>query len=124
MARKVLIVEDDPAIRAIVAKVIESMGHVPLLSPNGKHALETLACDPDIALILTDMAMPVMDGRELIKEVRRPGQAPAPPVLIMSGVVGPRDIADLLEEGAEAFLTKPIRKEDLREYVARVLGGT
>ena len=120
---KILIAEDDAVVREILAATVESMGHVPLLSPNGRHALETLECDPLVALVITDMAMPEMGGRELIEATRglfasRPRPAP---ILIMSGVVAPREIADLLDQGAEAFLAKPIHLAEFCEYVKRVL---
>ncbi len=118
---KVLIAEDDPLEREILESVIEEMGHVPLLSPNGMHALATLECDRKIALLLTDMAMPEMDGRALIQAARQLPAHTRLPIVIMSGVVAPKEIADILLHGAEAFLSKPVRLQELRHYVAAAL---
>ncbi len=114
---KILIAEDDSTTRLMLARALESMGHQILLSPDGAHALETLECNPGISLLISDMVMPKMDGRALINAVRQRGLKVT--LVIMSAVVGVREIADLLDQGATFFLAKPIRIAELREYVAR-----
>ena len=114
---KILIAEDDPTTRLMLARTLESMGHQILLSPDGAHALETLQCNPGISLLISDMVMPRMDGRALINAVRQSGFKLT--LVIMSAVVGVKEISDLLDRGATFFLAKPIRLAELREYVAR-----
>jgi DNA-binding response OmpR family regulator len=65
--------------------------------------------------------MPDMDGRALIHAARQLRAHATLPIVIMSGVVGPKEISDLLQQGAEAFLTKPIRLQELRHYVTAAL---
>jgi len=67
---KILVVDDDNAVRTALGAVIKSMGHVPLFSPDGQHALETLRIDPDVKLVITDVVMPRMDGRDLVLTMR------------------------------------------------------
>lgn len=117
----ILIAEDDAAARKMVGGMVSSMGLVPILCRDGLRAWETFQDNPDIALVITDVQMPNMDGRQLIQQLRAVPERADLPVLIMSAVVGPREIADLLERGATAFLPKPVSYDDVSEYVARSL---
>ncbi len=96
------------------------MSHQVLISPDGRHALASLECNPGIELLITDMVMPEMDGRALINAVRERGHKLS--IVIMSAVVGVRGIADLLDHGASFFLPKPVKLSELREYVDRSVG--
>ena len=118
---KVLIVDDDGTAREIIRSAVEEAGGVGICSPDGQHALTTLEVNEDIALIITDMVMPGMDGRELIEAVAQIRDLQEFPILIMSAVVGVRDISDLLKLGARAFLQKPLKISELQEYVNRYL---
>lgn len=114
---KILVAEDDSTTRMLLLRTLEAMGHQILLSPDGRHALASLESNPGIGLLITDMVMPEMDGRALINAVRERGHKLT--IVIMSAVVGVREIADLLDHGASFFLPKPIKLSELREYVDR-----
>jgi CheY-like chemotaxis protein len=114
---KILVAEDDPTTRLLLSRTLEALGHRVHLSPDGRHALATLECNPGFDLLISDMVMPEMDGRALINAVRRRGLKLT--IVIMSAVVGVKEIADLLARGATFFLAKPIKIDELREYVAR-----
>ena len=118
---KILIAEDDPATRYILAKTVEKMGHIAIFSPNGRHAWETLQVNPDIRLLITDVMMPEMDGRQLIGVIRGNEDFRDLPVIIISAVIGPKAIHDLLQIGATFFLPKPLDYKEVIHYVARYL---
>ena len=118
---KVLIVEDDEATRRLMVLMVQKAGHITIQSPNGRHAFETLCCNPDIAMMITDIMMPEMDGHQLVRLVRGNESFRALPILMVSAVVGVREITDLLEMGVTAFLPKPIQKDDLMDYLSRYL---
>lgn len=120
MAR-ILIAEDDPSAQVVVSKFVEKLGHIPVVSPDGKHAYETLQATNDFDLLVTDVMMPKMDGRELIRIIRNNPVFEKLPVIIISAVIGINDISDLLEEGATFFLSKPLNREDFEEYVKRCI---
>jgi CheY-like chemotaxis protein len=117
----ILIVEDEKSSRLSIARMIELMGRRPLLAGNGREALDVLDDDQDVDLVITDVSMPEMDGRELVRRIREDRRYKRLPILIISGVVGPREIASALAGGATAFLPKPVKAADLREYVERYL---
>jgi len=67
---KILIAEDDAVTQKMVSSAVEDMGYVAIISPNGKHAYETLKANEDINLLISDIMMPEMDGKQLIQTLR------------------------------------------------------
>lgn len=118
---RVLIVDDDPTIRRIVAAVVRKMGHEIIISGNGRHAWETLQVDESIDVLVTDIEMPEMDGRELVANLRRHEALSDLPVVVVSGAVGPREIAQLLDLGASRFVAKPIKPARLISEIKHAL---
>jgi Response regulator containing CheY-like receiver, AAA-type ATPase, and DNA-binding domains len=118
---KILIAEDDRISQKLAARLVEDMGHSAFVSPNGRHAYDSIRVN-DFQLLLTDIMMPEMDGRQLILALREDAALRDMPVIIMSAVVGVKEIAGLLKVGATFFLAKPLVAGDLREYVRRALG--
>ncbi|SOB59937.1 Response regulator receiver protein [Pseudodesulfovibrio profundus] len=119
--KKILIAEDDRISQKLAAKIIEDMGHMPFVSPNGEHAYEALMNNSDFDLLITDIMMPKMDGQQLIKTLRGDQQFMTFPIIIMSAVVGVSDISNLLELGASLFLPKPLEKDEVVDYVNRCI---
>lgn len=119
---KILIAEDDRVSQKLAAGLVENEGHAAFISPNGRHAYEALKAN-SFDLLLTDIMMPEMDGRQLILALRGDAALRRMPVIIMSAVVGVGEIAELLKTGATFFLAKPLSAVDLREYLRRGLGA-
>jgi len=118
---KILVVDDDPVMRNVIAKAIESLQHDVHYASDGIHALDALRCNPDFDMLITDISMPVLGGRQLIDTMVRDKSMPNIPILITSGVVGVNDIADLLDLGATKFVPKPINMEAFRQDVVDCL---
>lgn len=118
---KILIAEDDKISQKLAAKIVEDLGHVAFISPNGKHAYDALTASNDFDLLLTDIMMPEMDGQQLIKTMRGDQQFSNFPIIIMSAVVGMNDISNLLKLGATLFLAKPLDRKELQDYITRCL---
>lgn len=120
MAR-ILIAEDDPITCRLLYKIIEKMGHTPFISPNGKHAWEALQANNFFNMLITDLMMPEMDGRELIRLMRNDSRFTKFPILLISAVIKISEIRDLLDRGASAFLGKPVDRNDLQENIDQLL---
>lgn len=121
---KVLIAEDDRIIQKLAVAMIEEMGHTAFVSPNGRHAYEALTCSGnDFDLLLTDVMMPEMDGKQLIRTLRGDQKFREFPIIIMSAVVGIKEISSLLELGASLFLAKPLDRVELQNYVSRCVAS-
>jgi PAS domain S-box-containing protein len=116
----VLVVEDDPLVRAVVARELATHGYRVAEAPDGEAALERLAhTDEPFDLLITDLAMPRMDGRDLAAQVAelRPGL----PVLFISG--HPDEATRrVLVEADRAYLQKPFTAEELMVRLEEILG--
>jgi CheY-like chemotaxis protein len=107
----VLVVEDDDSVRALVRSVLESAGYDVRVAAEPAEALR----GPDADLLVTDMLMPGMNGRELAEWIRE--RAPETRILFISGYTG-----DDLALGEHArFLPKPFTPSQLLEQVRRIL---
>ena len=117
-AAEVLVIDDDPAVRCCLTHLLEREGHTVAAAGDGRQALEYLRSSPPPHLILLDLAMPVMDGREFL--VRRQ-QAPAlrdVPVVAFSACID-WDAACPLDLGAAESLYKPFDLPKLLEVTRR-----
>jgi CheY-like chemotaxis protein len=114
---KVLVVEDDPDLAALEAELFEEHGHRVEVANNGREALAAVErAAPDV--ILLDMKMPVMSGREFVDEYRRAQASPAPIVVVTAA-----DDAQVraAEVGASGWIAKPFDPDALVENVMRLL---
>jgi two-component system cell cycle sensor histidine kinase/response regulator CckA len=117
----ILLVEDEAPLRAMASKVLRLAGYTVIEAANGRDALEICRRpEAHLDLIVSDMVMPGMGGRELAASIQlcRPGV----PVVLMSGYTrdSMTDIVDLTTGGA--FLEKPFTSESLTQKVREVLG--
>jgi CheY-like chemotaxis protein len=99
----VLVVEDDDDIRNAIVDLLEAEGYNTKWAINGKDALEKLTKIPRPCLVLLDMMMPIMNGRQFLDEVMKDSTLAPLPVLIVSAVADKTNT-----EGAIGFLKKPI----------------
>jgi PAS domain S-box-containing protein len=114
----ILIVEDVDQVRYIAERILRSKGFRTLTACNGAEALALLERGKQVRLILTDLQMPVMGGRELAERVSQ--REDAPPVIFMTGYS-----EDTHGQGANPHLTllaKPFTPDRLIEFVKSVLG--
>jgi two-component system, cell cycle sensor histidine kinase and response regulator CckA len=116
----ILVVEDEEALRASVRRLLQEQGYTVLEAQHGAVALELLEENAsDIGLILTDLRMPVMDGRQLASTLAR--RRPGLPIVFMSGFTA--QLMDLrLVSPNLAFLAKPFTSQDLLAAIRAVLG--
>ena len=114
---KVLIVDDDPASRLLARAVLEKNGHAVVEAANGLEAIDRLNAEPAVSLVVADLNMPVLDGLELIWEMRDAEKWSHIPVIVLTGETDELLESKLIEEGADDYLSKPI---DPRLFVARV----
>lgn len=117
MGELVMIVDDEEAIREAARATLESYGYQVVTARNGLEAKELFERrDREIEVILTDMAMPVMGGGELIEHVR--SASPHQRFIVMSGLIDRSGSAEMEAKGVEAILSKPFTAEVLLKAVA------
>ncbi|MBW3536024.1 MAG: diguanylate cyclase [Gemmatimonadetes bacterium] len=108
---RVLLVEDDPSTRRSLARALERFGFEVTVAPDGRSALETLAWDLGIDVVLADVVMPIMGGLTLAERVRT--ERPRVRVLLLSGYPHASRSTEALPPGVSGFLHKPITLSEL-----------
>jgi PAS domain S-box-containing protein len=119
----VLVVEDEPAIRELVRRTLENVGLLVIEAENGRQALEVIDAGAEPPrLVLTDVIMPELNGRELsdVLAATHPGL----PVLFMSGYTGHDVLARSLLPETAPFIQKPFAPDELVARVRTMLAAT
>ncbi|XP_047079637.1 two-component response regulator ORR11-like [Lolium rigidum] len=117
----ILAVDDSSVDRAVISGILRSSRFRVTAVDSGKRALELLGSENNVSMIITDYWMPEMTGYELLKKVKESSRLKQIPVVIMSSENVPTRISRCLEEGAEDFLVKPVRRSDVSRVFNRVL---
>jgi len=112
-----LIVDDEPDIRLLLGAYAEKNGYIPLLAENGEKAIEMLTQTPPDAII-SDIMMPVMNGMELLREIK--DQNYDIPVILMTAYGTIDKAVEAMKLGAADFITKPVNFDYLIQIVQRV----
>jgi two-component system cell cycle sensor histidine kinase/response regulator CckA len=119
----VLVVDDEEPIREVARATLEEYGYRVLTAADGAEAKELFEKQPDeIAVMVTDMAMPVMGGSELIAAVR--AIKPSQPIIAMSGMMDRTQINEIESTGVATLLPKPFTAEKLLKAVDRLVRQT
>ena len=119
---KILVVDDDAAMRRATSRALEAAGHIVAVHPNGRGAVQDIEKEPP-DLLITDIFMPEMEGLETIRAAR--ARQPTLPIIAMSCFTfEERDDLGIAEKfGAVASLRKPFRPAELIELVDRLLAA-
>jgi hypothetical protein len=119
----ILLVEDDPAVRRLTHEVLTDAGYRVLEAPGGEDAITLVHGFPGrIDLLLTDVVMPRMNGRELARRLSE--MRPGLPTLYMSGYAPGAIVHQGVLEPGLAFIAKPLRPADLTRKVREVLDAS
>jgi len=118
----ILVVDDEEGIREVAKKVLERFGYRVILARNGAEGVSTYVRNQaEIALVLTDMSMPIMDGPAMIVALKSIN----PDILILgcSGLAANGNVAKATGAGVEHFVPKPYTAETLLTKLAEMLSG-
>jgi CheY-like chemotaxis protein len=118
----ILLVEDEPAVRAVARQILARQGYTVLEAPDGPAALAMVAGRGRVDLILTDVVMPGMSGRTLADQLA--ARWPGVRVLYMSGYTDDAIVRHGMLEPGLAYLQKPFRPDALVRKVREVLNRT
>jgi len=113
MAR-IMVVDDEPSVRKLVSRLLESLGHDVVEAQDGAEALAR-AGDAPVDMVLLDIDMPGIDGLETLRRLRR--AAPDTIVVMVSGIQDEPRAVRALEDGARDFIRKPFDLARLKEIV-------
>ncbi|MGH7689542.1 MAG: response regulator, partial [Gemmatimonadaceae bacterium] len=110
---KVLIADDDETIRVLVSAVMSSLGFDPDIATDGAAAWK-LYQEHRYPLMVADIEMPVMDGLELCRKIRAVDERRETFVVVLTGRSTHEDLGQVLEAGADDYMSKPTSPENLR----------
>ncbi len=114
----ILIVEDYPVTQRVLSLTLKNNGHNAVIAGNGLEALERLA-ETAVDMALVDIAMPEMDGIELLHHLRSDARYQALPVVMLTASGQDEDRSIALAAGANGFLTKPASSRELIDTVTQ-----
>ena len=120
MSQRILIIEDDPRLAAMVADYLGQSGFRATVAPDGGSGLARLGKEPFDALIL-DLMLPDMDGLEVCRRVRAQDEHAALPILMLTARGDATDRVVGLELGADDYLPKPFEPRELLARLRAVL---
>src|SRR6202453_1027518 len=116
--KQVLIVDDEPNLRKILAAQLSRDGYDVMTAEDGEQGLATLR-DHHIDLVVTDLKMPKVDGMQLLREALR--LDPDLPIVMITAHGTVDTAVEALKIGAFDYLTKPFDKDEVRAIVAKAL---
>jgi len=118
---RVLVVDDEGAVRRITARRLSSLGCVVVQACDGHEALEAVASESPFDLVLTDHSMPGMTGLELAARLR--ADQPDLAIVLTTGMSSDLDPAQLVGQPIDDVLVKPYTTSELYQVVNKVLAG-
>ena len=116
-AVRILVVDDNDALRENLAEALQLEGYEVAVAADGAGALARLGEDAPFGVVLLDLMMPGMNGRELLRRIREDPRLTGVRVVLTTGHSGPRSRAGL---HADAYLTKPFGVRELLAALRRV----
>ncbi len=116
---RVLVVDDEPVNRLVIARKLRQWGHEPEMAENGEQAWAMMQANP-FRLVITDWMMPGLDGVELTRRIRLSPFGGYTYVLLLTAQSGVEALVEGIEAGADDFVAKPFQMEELR---ARLRAG-
>ncbi len=120
--RKILVVDDDPAIIRLLSAVLRYEAMKVVQTNKGEEALDIVERErPD--LVLTDFAMPGMNGMEICRRIKQNPRTAGTPVILMTGALTRVDCQKTLAQGVDGFLQKPFSVKQLLDLMNAVTGN-
>jgi DNA-binding response OmpR family regulator len=120
MPKKVLCVDDDPAITELLSMLLQTQGFEVYTANSGEEGIKKVR-DKSLHIVILDLMMPRVDGWQVCKEVRNFSNVP---IIILSALNDPDMIARALDAGADDYLVKPISSNVLVAHINRLIRRT
>jgi two-component system response regulator AtoC len=118
MSHTILLVDDEPKMRDVLAVALTDLGYRVLQAASGREALDIVNRD-EVDLVLTDLRMPGLTGRELLQEIKR--ARPTLPVILMTAYSTVKDAVQVIKEGAFDYVAKPFEMDELTATIENAL---
>ena len=122
MGKKIMIVDDSKTIRQQVSFTLQKGGYEVIEAEDGKDGLAKLQANPDIAMVISDVNMPNMNGLEMVEAMKLDAKTSAVPVVMLT-TEGATELIDRAKKaGAKGWLVKPFKPDQLVAAVTKLAG--
>jgi len=124
MSYSILIVDDSLPMRSVIKRTLKAAGYGSsdlLEATNGQEAIELLK-NSWVDIVMTDYNMPVMNGLDLIKAIKKDDVSKDIPVVVISTEGNELKIKEFMDNGAAGYITKPFTPEAIRDLIINILG--
>ncbi|MCC6544865.1 MAG: diguanylate cyclase [Nitrospirae bacterium] len=111
---RILIAEDDPGSRLLLETILLKWGYEVVVTCDGDEALKALQAEDAPSVAILDWIMPVMNGVEVCRRVRKEGKEPYIYIILLTALYPEEDLVTGMEAGADDYITKPFKTNDLR----------
>jgi two-component system response regulator HydG len=114
--QRILVVDDDEAVREALARTLEKLGYEPVLAADGQEGLDRIR-ESEVHIVLADLKMPGLSGQELLRAAK--ALSPEVEVIMITGHGTVEDAVAAMKEGAYDFITKPFRRVQLERTIRK-----
>lgn len=122
MKKRILILDDDPPVAKLIGHMVSLWGYDALVCIDSKRAINVAKSKAkDIAVIISDVNMPDMNGFEVIQEIQKASKTAMIPVIFLTGQSGEEDMQRGMALNAQAYLAKPVVWDDLHATLDRIM---
>jgi DNA-binding response OmpR family regulator len=118
-----LVVEDDDQIAQLLRFILEREGYRVEVAPDGRAAQRLVASLAPPSVVLLDVMLPYLDGYQLLAEMRGRSGWERLPIIMLTAKSQEKDVVRALDAGANDYVVKPFRPEELRARVKRLVRG-
>ncbi len=118
---KILLLEDEEDLREMLCETLQGVGYDVFSAPDGEEGLKLVQLHPDLALIVTDLKMPKLNGLQFMTAVKKMRLANEPQMVVMTAFSQQKVIDEGKKLGVAAWIVKPVKKEMLLETLQRIL---
>jgi DNA-binding response OmpR family regulator len=122
--QRILVADDDPVVRHLVASVIKRTGYTPVTVEDGREAVRILQSDAGFGAAVFDMVMPFLEGIDIIRHMRTEKRLMRIPVIMMTSEPELKLMKNSFEAGATVFLPKPFTTTQLQFSLSMLLNNS
>ncbi|MES2744117.1 MAG: response regulator [Bdellovibrionota bacterium] len=121
MGKKILVIDDSSTARQLIVNHLDGLGHTIIQAADGDEGLMKANAETDISLIFSDINMPHMNGLEMVERLKKSSKTNTIPICLLTTETGNEELQRAKTLGVNAFLVKPIKKEQILAVVNGLL---
>ncbi|WP_339880195.1 response regulator transcription factor [Pseudidiomarina gelatinasegens] len=119
--KHILVVENETTLRELLEFLLRREGYTVTAVSDGDYAKQLLEKLNGIDLVILDLLLPIMSGRQLLRWIRRQCETADTPILVLTDLQNDDDVADALDEGANDYMIKPFQPKELQARIRKLL---